>query len=67
MDNAEKLGRIKARVAMIQEERRKPKRKRVVGLIGSCLRDIDSLLAGVEPIYALSDTAQRGTDVPHAN
>jgi hypothetical protein len=53
MDNAEKLGRIKARVAMIQEERRKPKRKRVVGLIGACLREIEDMLSGVEAIYAI--------------
>lgn len=53
MTDAEKLGRIKARVAMIQEERRKPKRKRVIGLIGSCLNDIESLLSEVNAIYTV--------------
>jgi len=53
MTDSEKLGRIKARVAMIQEERRKPKRKRVFGLIGSCLHDIENMLSGVEAIYAI--------------
>lgn len=58
MDDTEKLGRIKARVLMIQEERRKPKRKRIVGLIGACLRDIESMLAEVEAIYVLSDAVR---------
>jgi hypothetical protein len=53
MTDAEKLGRIKSRVQMIQEERRKPKRKRVVGLVGACLREIEGMLAEVDAIYAI--------------
>lgn len=58
MTDTEKLGRIKARVQMIQGERRKPKRKRVVGLIGACLRDIEGMLAEVEAVYAIKDAPQ---------
>lgn len=53
MTDAEKLGRIKARIEMIQTERRKPKRERIVGLIGSCLRGIEDMLSDVEAIYAI--------------
>lgn len=53
MTDEEKLGRIKARIEMIQCERRKPKRERVVGLIGACLREIEDILSDVEAIYAI--------------
>jgi hypothetical protein len=51
--DAEKLGRIKACVEMIQCERRKPKRKRIVGLIGACLHKMEGMLSDVEAIYAI--------------
>lgn len=57
MTDAEKLGRIKARVQMIQEERRKPKRKRVVGLVGACLRDIEIMLSEIQAVYVITSTA----------
>jgi hypothetical protein len=56
----EKLGRIKACIEMIQCERRKPKRKRIVGLIGACLHEMEGMLSAVEAIYAIEWDGKAG-------